>query len=86
MKSFVIRSFHQILTVLAASIIRAMMEATSTSETLVNIYQTSRRLNPEDIHPIIFDEDYKLWSHLQTRRSENLKSYQILSEPSTQVG
>jgi hypothetical protein len=37
--------------VLAASIIRAMMmEAASTSEMLVNFYQTTRCYNPEDIH------------------------------------
>jgi hypothetical protein len=49
--------------VLAASIIRAlMMEAASTSETLVNFYQTTRRYNPDD-------------SHLRTHRCENLKSY-----------
>jgi hypothetical protein len=41
-----------------------MMEAESTSETSVIIYQTTRRYNPED-------------SHLHTRRSENLKSYLI---------
>jgi hypothetical protein len=37
--------------VLAASIIRAMnlmLEAASTSETLVNFYQTTWRYNPED--------------------------------------
>jgi hypothetical protein len=44
-----------------ASIIRAMMEAARTSETLVNFYQTTRRYNPED-------------SHLRTHRRENLKS------------
>jgi hypothetical protein len=33
----------------------------STSETSVNVYQTTRRYNPED-------------SHLHTRRRENLKS------------
>jgi hypothetical protein len=48
--------------VLAASIIGAMMMAVaSTSETLVNFYQTTRRNNPED-------------SHLHIRRRENLKS------------
>jgi hypothetical protein len=36
-----------------------MVAATSTSETLVNFYQTSRPNNPED-------------SHLSTRRRENL--------------
>jgi hypothetical protein len=41
--------------------IAVMMEAVSTSETLVNFYQTSRRNNPED-------------SRLHTRRRENLKS------------
>jgi hypothetical protein len=34
----------------------------STSETLVNFYQTTRRYNPED-------------SHLHTHRRESLKSY-----------
>jgi hypothetical protein len=38
-----------------------MMEASSTSETSVNFYQTSRRNNSED-------------SRLHTRRRENLKS------------
>jgi hypothetical protein len=33
--------------VLAASIIRAMMEAASTFETPANSYQTTRRNNPE---------------------------------------
>jgi ribosomal protein L33 len=33
--------------VLTASIITLMMEAASTSETLVNFYQTTRRNNPE---------------------------------------
>jgi hypothetical protein len=47
--------------VLAASIIRAMMEAESTSETSVNFYQ-ARHNNPEDSHP-------------HTRRRENLKSH-----------
>jgi hypothetical protein len=39
-----------------------MMEAASTSETSVNVYQTTRPNNPED-------------SHLHTRRRENLKSH-----------
>jgi hypothetical protein len=39
-----------------------MMEAASTSETLVNFYQTTRRYNSED-------------SHLLTHSRENLKSY-----------
>jgi hypothetical protein len=30
--------------------IALMMEAASTSETLVNFYQTTRRYNPEDSH------------------------------------
>jgi hypothetical protein len=41
-----------------------MMEAASTSETLVNLHQTTRRYNPED-------------GHLRTHRRENLKSYLI---------
>jgi hypothetical protein len=41
------------------------MEAASTSETLVNFYQTTRRYNPED-------------SHLHARHRENLKSHQVL--------
>jgi hypothetical protein len=36
--------------VLAASTIRAMMEAASTSETWINFYQTTRRNTPEDSH------------------------------------
>jgi hypothetical protein len=39
-----------------------MMETASTSETSVNLYQTTRRNSPED-------------SHLHTRRRENFKSY-----------
>jgi hypothetical protein len=39
-----------------------MMEAARTSETLVNVNQTTRRYSPED-------------SYLRTRRRENLKSY-----------
>jgi hypothetical protein len=39
-----------------------MMEAARTSETLVQLYQTTRCYNPED-------------SHLHTHRRENLKSY-----------
>jgi hypothetical protein len=35
---------------LAASIIRMMMEAASTSETSVNLYQTTRRNSSEDSH------------------------------------
>jgi hypothetical protein len=38
------------------------MEAARTSETLVNLYQTTRCYNPED-------------SHLHTHRRENLESY-----------
>jgi hypothetical protein len=41
--------------VLAASIIRAItliMEAISISETSVSVYQTTRRNNPEDSHPL----------------------------------
>jgi hypothetical protein len=40
-------------------LIALMMEATRTSETLVNFYQTTRRYNPED-------------SHLSTHRREKL--------------
>jgi hypothetical protein len=47
--------------VLAASIIRAVTETASTSETLVNFYQTTQHNNPED-------------SHLHTHCCENLKS------------
>jgi hypothetical protein len=41
-----------------------MMEAVSTSETLVNFYQTTRRYSPED-------------SNLHAHRRENLKSYKV---------
>jgi hypothetical protein len=47
-------------------LIAMMMGAASTSETLVNFYQTTRRYNPED-------------SHLRTHRRENLKFYYIAS-------
>jgi hypothetical protein len=61
--------------VLAASIIRAtskprcllvalLMEAASTSETSVNVYQTTRRNNPE-------------YSHLHAGHRENLKSHNV---------
>jgi hypothetical protein len=52
-----------------AAIIRAialMMEAASTSETSVNVYQTTWRNNPED-------------SHIYTSRHENLKSHRFQS-------
>jgi hypothetical protein len=39
-----------VLEVLTASIIRAMMEAVSTSEMFVNFYQSTRRNIPEDSH------------------------------------
>jgi hypothetical protein len=38
-----------------------MMEAAKTSETLINVYQTTRRYNPED-------------SYLRIHRREDLKS------------
>jgi hypothetical protein len=43
-----------------------MMEAVSTSETSVNLYETKRRNIPEDIH-------------LHTHRRENLKSHIIIA-------
>jgi hypothetical protein len=43
-----------------------MMEAASISETLVNVYQTTGRNNPED-------------SHFHTRHRENLKSHNMTS-------
>jgi hypothetical protein len=48
--------FTDVSEVLAASIIRAIalkMKAASTSETLVNFYQTTQRYNPEDNHVLI---------------------------------
>jgi hypothetical protein len=47
-----------------------MMEVARTSETLVNVYQTTRRYNPED-------------SHLRTNRREILKSYRIQADQHT---
>jgi hypothetical protein len=44
-------------------IIALMMEAASTSETLVNFYQTTRHNNPED-------------SHIYTRRHDKIKTQQ----------
>jgi hypothetical protein len=45
--------------------IALMLEAAGTSETLINLYQTTRRNNPEE-------------RHLLPRRSENLKSHLAL--------
>jgi hypothetical protein len=56
--------FSDILDVLTACIIRAMMEELSTFETSVNLHQTTQRNIPED-------------SQLHTRRCENLKSLKI---------
>jgi hypothetical protein len=58
------RSLTDVTEVLAASVIALMMETASTSETWVNVYQTTWHNNPED-------------SHLYTRRRENLKSNTI---------
>jgi hypothetical protein len=49
---------------ITGSLFALMMEATRTSETLVNFYQTTQRYSPED-------------SHLRTDRCENLKSYTL---------
>jgi hypothetical protein len=46
-------------------VVLVMMEGASTSEMLVNFYQTTWRNNPED-------------SHLCTRCCENLKSHKII--------
>jgi hypothetical protein len=48
-----------------------MIEAASTSETLVN-YQTTQRKNPED-------------SHLHARRHENLKSHYLNFDTGSKV-
>jgi hypothetical protein len=45
-------------------LIALMMEAAGTSGTLVNVYQTTRRYNPED-------------SLIHNHRPENLKSYSV---------
>jgi hypothetical protein len=50
-----------------ASIVRAMMEALSTSETSVSFYETARRNIPQGCY-------------LHTRRRENLNSHLILSQ------
>jgi hypothetical protein len=47
-----------------AALIALVMEAVQTSETLVNLHQSTRRYNPED-------------SHLRTHRRENLKPHNI---------
>jgi hypothetical protein len=44
-----------------------MMEAVTTSETSVNIYQSTRRYNPEG-------------SHLCKHRRENLGTYKVIYE------
>jgi hypothetical protein len=43
------------------------MDSARTSETLVNVYQTTRHYNPED-------------SHLRTHSRENLKSYFMVED------
>jgi hypothetical protein len=53
-----------VLWVSTSAMIALMMEAGSTCETPVNLYQTTRRYNPDD-------------SHLHTRRRENLKYYNV---------
>jgi hypothetical protein len=50
-----------------------MVEAASTSETLVNFYQTAWCYNPED-------------SHVHTRQRENLKSYKYEDEDGSLLG
>jgi hypothetical protein len=53
--------------VLAASIVGAMMmEAAITSKKSLNLYETTRRNNPED-------------SHIHTPYHENLKSHYVFS-------
>jgi hypothetical protein len=53
-------SFHHQAMIFARGLLIALMTgAKSTSETSVNVYQTTRRNNPED-------------SHLHTRRLKNL--------------
>jgi hypothetical protein len=56
-----VQSDRSLPTLLAASIIRTLMEKASISETSVNFYKTTRRNVPED-------------SHLHIRRRENLKT------------
>jgi hypothetical protein len=68
--------------------IALMMEASRTSETLVNFYQTARRYNPEDSH-IRKSEGYKpLGRHRNTpiseenmdlKKKENLQVYECAS-------
>jgi hypothetical protein len=52
----ILMKFINVSEVLAASIVRAilMMEVASTSVTLVHLYQTTRRYNPEDSHLGVF--------------------------------
>jgi hypothetical protein len=59
----ILTDVSEVLTVSNIRVITLMMEATSTSETSVNIYQTTRRNIPEG-------------SHHHTRRREKLKSQQ----------
>jgi hypothetical protein len=60
------QKLNDVSEVVTASIIRAMMEAVSTSDVSVNFYETTRLNFPED-------------SHLHTRRRENLKSHLVIS-------
>jgi hypothetical protein len=52
-----------------SSLIALMMEATSTSETSVNVYQTTQRNSPEDGH---LHENYL--SYLRPRRKNSVRS------------
>jgi hypothetical protein len=54
--------FQRSLLLPSSTTIALMMEAVQTSETSVNLYQSTRRYNPED-------------GHLHSHRPENLKSY-----------
>jgi hypothetical protein len=59
-----LKKFTDVSEVLTAAIVKSalMMEAASTSEMSVNVYQTTRRNIPDD-------------SRLHTRRRENLTSH-----------
>jgi hypothetical protein len=63
MNVFWVIALCSLLEVLAASIIRAMMKAASTSETSVNFYQTTRRNNPEGIHLHIRRRENMIFHH-----------------------
>jgi hypothetical protein len=76
------QKFTNVSEVLAASIIRAMLEAARTSETLVNFYQNTRRYNPEDTNL----RNTKFSVTLLTAEAANVAECRHMNSPSPRSG